>query len=100
VLELAHRLDRDTSGLLMIAKKRSALVELHRMLREGEVEKVYTAVVKGNVEKAKFDIREALHKHVTASGERRVSVHEDGKAAMTSVSLSKRGDQFDVLEVR
>src|SRR5258707_11423462 len=49
VLELAHRLDRDTSGLLMIAKKRSALVELHRMLREGEIGKAYTAVGKGRV---------------------------------------------------
>src|SRR4051812_14163701 len=47
LLELAHRLDRDTSGLLIIAKKRTALVELHRMLREGEVEKIYAAVVKG-----------------------------------------------------
>ena len=47
LLELAHRLDRDTSGLLVIAKKRSTLVELHRMLREGEVEKIYVAVVKG-----------------------------------------------------
>ena len=47
MLELAHRLDRDTSGLLVIAKKRTALVELHRMLREGEVEKIYLAVVKG-----------------------------------------------------
>ena len=46
-LELAHRLDRDTSGLLILCKKRSALVELHRMLREGEVDKVYLAVVKG-----------------------------------------------------
>src|SRR5262249_2229660 len=45
VLELAHRLDRDTSGLLIVAKKRSALVELHRMLRDGEVEKTYAAVV-------------------------------------------------------
>ena len=46
-LDLAHRLDRDTSGLLIIARKRSALVELHRMLREGEVEKVYVALVQG-----------------------------------------------------
>src|SRR3954463_6141229 len=48
VLELAHRLDRDTSGLLIVAKKRSALVELHRMLREGEIEKVYLTVAKGH----------------------------------------------------
>ncbi|HEX9396895.1 MAG TPA: RluA family pseudouridine synthase [Burkholderiales bacterium] len=100
VLELAHRLDRDTSGLLMIAKKRSSLVELHRMLRDGEVEKVYNAVVKGNVGKPNFEIRESLHKHVTASGERRVSVQADGKAAVTRITLLKRGDQFDLLEVR
>ncbi|HTL27236.1 MAG TPA: pseudouridine synthase, partial [Burkholderiales bacterium] len=74
MLELAHRLDRDTSGLLVVAKKRSALVELHRMLRDGEVEKVYVAIVKGVPAKKQFDIRESLHKHVTASGERRVSV--------------------------
>src|SRR3954447_13080881 len=46
-LELAHRLDRDTSGLLMVAQKRGALVELHRMLRDGEVDKRYVAIVKG-----------------------------------------------------
>src|SRR5262245_17233258 len=46
-LELAHRLDRDTSGLLIVAKKRSALTALHAMLREGQVEKVYLAVAKG-----------------------------------------------------
>src|SRR5262245_47274774 len=99
-LELAHRLDRDTSGLLMIAKKRSALVELHRMLRDGEVEKVYTAVVKGAVARKEFEIREALHKHVTASGERRVSVQEDGKAAVTQVRLLKKSNDFSCCEVK
>jgi len=100
VLELAHRLDRDTSGLLMVAKKRSALVELHRMLRDGEVEKIYTAVVKGAPSQDSFEIREALHKHVTASGERRVSVQEDGKAALTRVKVLKRNPDSSVLEVR
>src|ERR671923_1691211 len=71
LLELAHRLDRDTSGLLLIAKKRSALVELHRMLREGEVQKIYVAVVKGVLAKKSLELREPLHKYVTASGERR-----------------------------
>jgi 23S rRNA pseudouridine955/2504/2580 synthase len=99
VLELAHRLDRDTSGLLIVAKKRSALVELHRMLREGEVQKVYAAVVKGAPALDAFDIREALHKHVTAGGERRVSVHEGGKAALTRVKVLKRGE-YSLLEVR
>src|SRR5262245_10886614 len=99
LLELAHRLDRDTSGLLIICKKRTALVELHRMLRDGEVEKVYMAIVKGVPEQDSFEIREALHKHVTASGERRVSVREDGKAALTRVKVVKRGE-YSLLEVR
>src|SRR5258706_15886129 len=99
LLELAHRLDRDTSGLLMVCKKRTALVELHRMLRDGEVEKTYVAVVKGAPPQDSFEMREALHKHVTGSGERRVSVHEDGKAALTRVKVMKRGE-FSLLEVR
>jgi len=99
LLELAHRLDRDTSGLLIICKKRSALVELHRMLRDGEVEKIYIAMVKGAPPEDAFEMREALHKHVTSSGERRVSVHEDGKAALTRVKVLKRGE-FSLLQVR
>jgi 23S rRNA pseudouridine955/2504/2580 synthase len=98
-LELVHRLDRDTSGLLMIAKKRSALVELHRMLREGEVDKVYLAVAKGSWQ-GKAEIRESLHKYVTAGGERRVAVHEDGKAAVTQVKVIKAGKDASLLELR
>src|SRR5262249_13751866 len=78
-LELAHRLDRDTSGLLIIAKKRSALTALHAMLREGQVEKVYLAIAKGVPVRPSFDISESLYKYVTAQGERRVAVREDGK---------------------
>ena len=100
LLELAHRLDRDTSGLLIVCKKRSALVELHRMLRDGEVEKVYCAIVKGQPDRDAFEIDEALHKHVTASGERRVSVQEGGQRAITRVKLLKRGGEFSLLEVR
>jgi len=87
MLELAHRLDRDTSGLLVVAKKRTALVELHRMLREGEVEKIYVAVVKGVPARKEFDIREALHKYVNAKGERRVVVKEGGMEAFTRVKV-------------
>ena len=98
-LELAHRLDRDTSGLLILAKKRSALVELHRMLREGEVQKKYLAVVRGAVAKKSFELRESLHKHVTASGERRVSVNEAGMAAVTRVKKLQASGGYSVLEV-
>src|SRR5437016_13056844 len=65
VLELAHRLDRDTSGLLMVAKKRTALVELHRMLRDGEGEKLYSAIVKGAPAEDAFELSDPLHKYVT-----------------------------------
>jgi len=99
-LELAHRLDRDTSGLLMVAKKRSALVEVHRMLREGEVEKVYLTVAKGHWEGGAREIRESLHKYVNAKGERRVSVQEGGMAAVTKVRVLKQTPQLSLLEVR
>ena len=100
LLELAHRLDRDTSGLLIVAKKRTALVELHRMLREGEVEKIYVAIVKGVPSQEAFEIRQPLHKHVNASGERRVSVAEGGMAALTRVKRVKTVRDFAVLEIR
>jgi 23S rRNA pseudouridine955/2504/2580 synthase len=99
-LELAHRLDRDTSGLLVVAKKRSALVELHRMLRDGKIEKVYLAMAKGRWEGKTREIRESLHKYVNAQGERRVSVHEDGMAAVTQVKRLKANDDFSFLEIR
>jgi len=98
-LELAHRLDRDTSGLLILCKKRTALVELHRMLREGEVGKIYTAVVKGMVKRSRFEIRESLHKYVTSGGERRVSVHADGKSAVTQVKTLQKNAICSLLEV-
>jgi len=97
-LELAHRLDRDTSGLLILCKKRGALVELHRMLREGEVDKIYLAVVKGETRKT-LDLRESLHKYVTASGERRVAVQADGVSAVTKAKLLKSKNQLSLLEV-
>ena len=100
MLELAHRLDRDTSGLLIVAKRRSALVELHRMLREGEIEKVYVAVVKGSPARREFDIRESLHKHVNARGERRVSVKEGGLSAFTKVKVLHATEEFSLVELR
>src|SRR5258706_12751483 len=89
-LELAHRLDRDTSGLLILCKKRAALVELHRMLREGEVEKIYLALAKGIPARREFDIPQSLRKYVTSQGERRVAVREDGKSAVTKAKVLKQ----------
>ncbi|HEX9435342.1 MAG TPA: RluA family pseudouridine synthase [Burkholderiales bacterium] len=99
VLELAHRLDRDTSGLLIVCKKRSALVEVHRQLREGEVEKIYATIVKGIPAQDAFELSQPLHKYVMDSGERRVSVHEGGMSALTRVKVMKKGRDFSLLEV-
>jgi 23S rRNA pseudouridine955/2504/2580 synthase len=99
-LELAHRLDRDTSGLLMVAKKRSALVELHRLLREGEVDKRYLAIVKGAWKGEGREIRESLHKYVTGQGERRVAVREDGQVAVTRVKPLKVRAGSSLLELQ
>ena len=99
-LELAHRLDRDTSGLLIVARKRGALVELHRMLREGEVEKIYLAVAKGAWEGGPRELRESLHKYVDAKGERRVAVQEGGMKAVSRVAALGKSAEFSLLEVR
>jgi 23S rRNA pseudouridine955/2504/2580 synthase len=100
MLELAHRLDRDTSGLLIVAKKRGALVELHRMLRDGEIEKIYVAVVKGVPARKHFDITDALHKYVNAKGERRVAVKEGGMEAVTRVKLLGNSGDLSFLQLR
>ncbi len=100
MLELVHRLDRETSGLLVVAKKRGALVEMHRMLREGEFRKSYLAVVSGAWRGGIRDLKESLHKFVNAQGERRVSVSDEGKAARTRVKPLAEGDRCSLLEVR
>lgn len=97
-LELVHRLDRETSGVLLLAKKRSALVELHRAMREGETEKRYLTLVKGQWRNAKQSVQLPLLKYVTGSGERRVSVNEEGQAAHTVFTLKKTWPEFSLLE--
>jgi 23S rRNA pseudouridine955/2504/2580 synthase len=97
-LELVHRLDKDTSGVLLLAKKRSALVRLHALLREGKVEKHYLALVKGRFPHARQHVRLPLAKYVTESGERRVSVTETGQAAHTVLTLVERFDDYSLLE--
>jgi 23S rRNA pseudouridine955/2504/2580 synthase len=82
-LELAHRLDRDTSGLLVLAKKRSALTALHAALREGRVRKRYLALVVGRWKDGERRVSLPLKKYVTRSGERRVSVHREGRESQT-----------------
>ena len=89
-LELVHRIDRETSGVLLIAKKRSALTALHAMLRgdtDARIEKHYSALVKGVWPDERRHVRVKLAKYVTDAGERRVSVDEDdGQESHTIVT--------------
>lgn len=85
-LELVHRLDRDTSGVLLVAKKRSALVALHAALRAGEVDKRYAVLVKGKWRDARRSVELPLARFLTGAGERRVRVERaeaEGQAART-----------------
>lgn len=84
-LELVHRLDRDTSGLLMIAKKRSALVKLHEMLRSDHPKKVYLALGVGRWDAQVRHVRYPLVKYTGAAGEKmvRVGQADEGQQAHT-----------------
>jgi len=82
-LELVHRLDRETSGVLVIAKKRSALVHLHDQLREGTTDKRYFALAQGQVKDAKRKVKAPLYKFTTPEGDRRVVVDPGGQTAET-----------------
>jgi 23S rRNA pseudouridine955/2504/2580 synthase len=82
-LELVHRLDRETSGVLLVAKKRAALVALHAAWREGGVDKRYLVLVRGKWRDAKRTVKLAVHKFATQEGERRVRVDEEGQHAET-----------------
>lgn len=99
-LELVHRLDRDTSGVLLVAKRRSVLTALHRLLREGRMEKVYVAAVKGCWEGGERALCAPLQKYVTRTGERRVAVREEGRAAVTLARPLASSDAGSVLELR
>ncbi len=83
-LELVHRLDRDTSGCLLIAKRRSMLRTLHEMLREHTIKKRYLALLKGNISRKEFKVTKPLKKNIVTSGERIVRVDSaEGKKAET-----------------
>jgi len=97
-LELVHRLDRETSGILLLAKTRRALVELHSDLREGRVEKRYTVLVAGTWVNDRQHVRLPLRKYVNQHGERRVSVDDEGVASHTIFSLNRRYARFSLLE--
>jgi len=97
-LELAHRLDRETSGLLIIAKQRKALLAVHDLMRERGGRKLYQALVVGDWVNERQHIRKPLLKFLTPSGERRVKVDAEGKQAHTIVTLLKRFGRYTLVE--
>ena len=101
-LELAHRLDRETSGILLVGKKRLALTALHDMFREhGEgADKRYLVLVAGRWMNLTQHVRLPLHKYLTEGGERRVSVDAEGKAAHTVFRLLARWQDASLLEAQ
>jgi len=101
-LELAHRLDRETSGILLVGKKRLALTALHDMFREhgAGADKRYLVLVKGRWMNATQHVKLPLHKYLTEGGERRVSVNPDGKAAHTVFRLLARWPEMSLLEAQ
>ncbi|MFZ6721144.1 RluA family pseudouridine synthase [Undibacterium sp. Ji49W] len=97
-LELVHRLDRETSGILLLAKKRTALTNLHEQMRDGVTDKRYLTLVSGDWKNARQHVKLALHKYTTADGERRVRVQADGMPSHTVFSLQKKYRDFALLE--
>jgi 23S rRNA pseudouridine955/2504/2580 synthase len=96
-LELVHRLDRDTSGVLLVAKRRSALTALHEILRNREIDKRYLVGVKGRFRNEVQRVRASLAKH-DIDGEKRVTVSDAGQDAETVFRRISRGAEASLLE--
>lgn len=99
-LELVHRLDRETSGCLVIAKKRQMLKQLHEVFRQGNVVKHYLALVKGQWQPHLTEINAPLQKNHLQSGERIVRVSQSGKSARSQFTVVKTFPQATLLRVQ
>ncbi|QRM19719.1 RluA family pseudouridine synthase [Dechloromonas sp. TW-R-39-2] len=101
-LELAHRLDRETSGILLVGKKRLALTALHDMFREhgAGADKRYLVLVKGRWMNNTQHVKLPLYKYLTEGGERRVMVRDDGKASHTVFRLLARWPGVSLIEAQ
>jgi len=97
-LELVHRLDRETSGVLLIAKTRAALTGLHAAIRTGRMRKHYAVLASGGWRERRLTVDLGLEKYVLAGGDRRVSVSEDGRPSRTVFTLRERIGSFSLLE--
>jgi 23S rRNA pseudouridine955/2504/2580 synthase len=97
-LELAHRLDRETSGILILAKKRQALVELQQLMKNNQITKQYYALTLGCWRDDKRNVRAPILKYLTKDGERRVRIdHTEGQFAHTIFTLVKRYAEYTLV---
>ena len=97
-IELVHRLDRDTSGCLLLAKNRQSLLQMQSSLQQNLLAKKYLAVVRGDWQHD-GDIRHALSRYYMSNGERRVRVDANGKSACSRVTVMQTGNGFSVIQV-
>jgi len=98
-LELVHRLDRDTSGVLVLARKRSALTGLQAEIREGRVEKRYLALLAGTLPQQRFMVDAPLRKFVLQGGERMVRVDDEGKPSRSRFAEIERYSLATLAEI-
>lgn len=98
-LELAHRLDRDTSGVLVMTRTRTGLTSLQALIREGAVTKQYLALLTGRPGRPRFDVNAPLRKSARQGGERMVRVSGDGKPALTFFKQVERYREASLMQV-
>jgi len=98
-IELVHRLDRDTSGCLLLAKNRPALLSMQQSIRDNRLGKNYFAVVKGRWPQDLHEIRQPLKKYHLPNGERRMRVDPLGKEAISRVGLLQAAKLYSVIRV-
>jgi len=99
-LELVHRLDRDTSGLLLLAKKRAVLTAMHELMRNGQMEKRYLVLVHGHWVAGKQHVKLKLQRYVGGAGERRVRVDEEGRESHTVFELKRACGAYSLLQAQ
>ncbi|MDH3763100.1 MAG: RluA family pseudouridine synthase [Gammaproteobacteria bacterium] len=99
-IELVHRLDRDTSGCLMLAKNRQALLGMQKLLRDNQLNKNYIAMVQGDWPAELTELNLPLKKYLLANGERRVRVDSSGKSALSRIRLLRGGKYYSIVQVQ
>ena len=99
-IELVHRLDRDTSGCLLLAKSRQPLLRLQQSVQNNSMTKIYLAMVKGCWSEGKVDVKHPLKKMTMPNGEKRVYVDHSGQKALTRILQVQAGEDMSLLTIQ